>query len=59
MIEFGDWTYSDNKFFMILYVSELLSYVLIEVNRNCDIPKTIEHYKNLDNINKYLNGETI
>lgn len=57
MIKFVDFTYSDNKFFMIVYASQLGLYVGLEVDRHSDIPRTIEYYKDIENINKYLNNK--
>lgn len=42
---------------MIVYASQLGLYVGLEVDRHSDIPRTIEYYKDIENINKYLNNK--
>ena len=54
MIRVVDFSYTQDfsKYILLLYVSDLLAYVSIEIDRHKDIHKMIEYYKDLKNINK-------
>jgi hypothetical protein len=55
MIKITDHLFYDNKISLILYVSQLLAYVHIIVDRHEDLPKVIEKYRNVNEIRNYLN----
>ena len=43
-----------DKIYLNLYVSDLLAYVSIILDRHEDIPKAIERYKDITEIKNYL-----
>lgn len=54
MIKITDHSFHNDKIYLNLYVSQLLAYVHIEVDRHEDIPKLIEKYKDINEIRNYL-----
>lgn len=55
MIKILDYAVTDNRVFLLFYVSQLLSFAQVEIDRKLDITKCIEYFKDLTNLRTYLN----